>query len=75
MQPLLNISYLCPMSFKPSNLGKPTPKKWVRIGNALFAAGTAGSTLAFIVDYKALSVTVFMMTVVGRGILEFFAED
>jgi hypothetical protein len=53
---------------------KPTPKKWRKIGDALLGV----SLVAIPVElggYKWLSISLFVLGVVGKFLTNFFEED
>jgi hypothetical protein len=52
----------------------PTPEKWQKIGNVLFAIGTGVSIPAQLADCKTLGLIIFLIGLIGRGIVEFTTE-
>ena len=61
--------------FKLSNLFKPTPKLWRRIGNALVAISSSVAVPAFLADHKGLAVTLFIAGLVGKFITSLTTEN
>ena len=62
-------------NFSHRNLFKPTPKKLVRIGNALATLGTSVAIPTALMDHKGLAIGIFIAGAIGKLLTSFFAED
>lgn len=60
--------------FKLSNLTKPTPAFWKRLGNALAGIGTSTAIPAFLLDNKTVAIGLFIAGIVGKLITSMTAE-
>ena len=53
----------------------PTPKKFRRLGNALLSLTTAVAIPSWATDHKWIGWSIFAAGVLGRFLVELFAED
>lgn len=56
------------------NYYKPTPKKWRKIGDALLAVSLV-AVPAELAGHAWLSISIFLLGVVGKFLTNFFSED
>ena len=57
------------------HIGKRTPAKLRRLGNALFGASTVVCSVAYISDYPKLAVGALIAGGVGKFITELFTDE
>ncbi len=62
-------------TFKTSNTGKLTPKKWRRIGNGCLLLSTSISGYAMAMDWPGVEFIVFTSGVAGKFLTSFFADE
>jgi hypothetical protein len=61
--------------FKLSNLNKPTPKFWKRLGNALFAVSTGCTIPAILTDNQVLAYIIFGLGALGKFITSLTSDE
>jgi len=54
--------------------GKPTPKRFRKLGDALLSVGTSITGFAIYEEMKWVALTALSITVVGKFLTNFFSE-
>lgn len=58
------------------NYSRPTPKKWRKLGDALLGMGTTLTAYSIADEWdKWISLTALLVTISGKFLTNFFAED
>jgi len=58
-----------------SNYGKPTPKKWRKLGDALLSVGATITGFAIYEESKWVAIIALSVTVFGKFLTNFFADS
>ncbi len=61
--------------FRLSNLAKPTPKCWRRLGNALVGISSGVAVPVFLAEHKGLAAVLFVAGLVGKFITSMTSEN